>query len=591
MAKKDIAKGKEDNVSLEMYSYEEFCVAELLKEQNKGIDIESPFFVKGFALPPDLYSKDGIPSMELKGETVIEVKKNLSYAIVKETEVLYNTHGAYYNVVVVFFESSLPSTPLSENKLGKRLIYISFDELKGKKRLQKKEKAFYAAKAKNGDWKEEREAIVKNVQEVVKQGNNVLFLGAGVSASAKMPSWDELLKGLMGEAKQLDEPTLEAFKELNSHVYEECGNSNLIMGRYLQTAIKLYDDKADFAEKIQTYLYNENDTSELLEVLANIVQQKKVNEVITYNFDDLLEENLIKLNLTDSVDFTSIAKDAEIKGHNTLPIYHVHGIIPRKGSVDMVVFSEEEYHKVYQDSYHWSNVEQLHALSRMHCFFVGLSMNDPNLRRLLDIAQRMNRSNGDCHYAFLKRVQLEKYCTSNVEKTCKYVHVSDCLIDRKKQKEIYELNYAIMENIFMNLGVRVIWYEEYDELPALVAKVFGLTGFENKDAKELMATCESAIKDIKAFEDDYFKRDYSKATAAEFLKLFNERTERSKKYREDIITVNDILRELSNQIKWDEKTMQTILEMEKHVPKFDENISGYGEFYKVWLDMVKKFNR
>ena len=434
MAKKDVAKGKEDNVSLEMYSYEEFCVAELLKEQNKGIDIESPFFVKGFALPPDLYSKDGIPSMDLKGETVIEVKKNLSYAIVKETEVLYNTHGAYYNVVVVFFESSLPSTPLSENKLGKRLIYISFDELKGKKRLQKKEKAFYAAKAKNGDWKEEREAIVKNVQEVVKQGNNVLFLGAGVSASAKMPSWDELLKGLMGEAKQLDEPTLEAFKELNSHVYEECGNSNLIMGRYLQTAIKLYDDKADFAEKIQTYLYNENDTSELLKVLAHIVQQKKVNEVITYNFDDLLEENLIKLNLTDSVDFTSIAKDAEIKGHNTLPIYHVHGIIPRKGSVDTVVFSEEEYHKVYQDSYHWSNVEQLHALSRMHCFFVGLSMNDPNLRRLLDIAQRMNRSNGDCHYAFLKRVQLEKYCTSNVEKTCKYVHVSDCLIDRKKQK-------------------------------------------------------------------------------------------------------------------------------------------------------------
>ena len=75
------------------------------------------------------------------------------------------------------------------------------------------------------------------------------------------------------------------------------------------------------------------------------------------------------------------------------------------------------------------------------------------------------------------------------------------------------------------------------------------------------------------------------------MKLFNERTEKSKKYREDIITVNDILRELSNQIKWDEKTMQTILEMEKHVPKFDENISGYGEFYKVWLDMVKKFNR
>lgn len=591
MAKKVVEKNKENTTAFRMYTYEEFCVAELLKDMNKGIIIQSPFFLKGFALPPDLYAKDGIPSMNLSGETVIEVKKNLSYAVVKEAEALYKTHGKYYNVVVVFFESSLPSTPLPESDLGKKLIYISFDELKGKKRVQKKEKAFYDAKAKNTDWKQERDAIVKNIKEVVKQRNNVLFLGAGVSASAKMPSWEELLKGLMGEAKQLNDSTLEAFKELNSHVFEECGNSYLIMGRYLQTAIKLYDDKAVFAEKIQNYLYNNNDTSELLKVLAHIVQQKKVNEVITYNFDDLLEENLVKLKLTDSVDFTSIAKDAEIKGHNTLPIYHVHGIIPRKGSVDTVVFSEEEYHKVYSDSYHWSNVEQLHALSRMHCFFVGLSMNDPNLRRLLDIAQRMNKSNGDCHYAFLKRTQLKKYCTSDVEKTCKYVHVSDSLIDRKKQKEIYELNYAIIENIFMNLGVRIIWYEDHNELPALIAEVFGLKGYEGKDAQNLITICENTIKDIKGFEDDYFKRDYSKTTPVEFLKLFNESAARSKKYRENIIIAKDILQELSNQIEWDDNNMQLILDMEKHVPKFDENISGYGEFYKIWLDMVKKFNR
>ena len=182
----------------------------------------------------------------------------------------------------------------------------------------------------------------------------------------------------MGEVKQLKTTTLEAFKELSSHVLEECGDSNLIMGRYLQTAISLYNNKAAFSELIQKYLYNENNTSPLLMNLARIVQHKKVNEVITYNFDDLLEQNLVKLNLTDSIDFTAISKDAEIKGHNTLPIYHVHGIIPKVGPVDTVVFSEEEYHKRYSTAYHWSNVEQLHALTRTHCFFVGLSMTDPN---------------------------------------------------------------------------------------------------------------------------------------------------------------------------------------------------------------------
>ena len=32
--------------------------------------------------------------------------------------------------------------------------------------------------------------------------------------SAKLPSWNDLLKGLMGEVKQLRVSTLEAFKEL-----------------------------------------------------------------------------------------------------------------------------------------------------------------------------------------------------------------------------------------------------------------------------------------------------------------------------------------------------------------------------------------
>lgn len=119
----------------------------------------------------------------------------------------------------------------------------------------------------------------------------MLFLGAGVSMSAKMPSWTDLLKGLMSEVRQLKGDALDAFKELNSHVLEECGDSYLVMARYLQTAIKLYDDKLDFSLLIQRHLYNKEHSSFLLEVLATIVQQKKTDEVLTYNFDDILEQN------------------------------------------------------------------------------------------------------------------------------------------------------------------------------------------------------------------------------------------------------------------------------------------------------------
>ena len=86
-------------------------------------------------------------------------------------------------------------------------------------------------------------------------------------------------------------------------------------------------------------------------------------------------------------------------------MYHVHGIVfPKRenSSVEDIVLSENDYHRVYSEVFDWSNVEQLHALSRCTCFFIGLSLNDPNLRRLLEIAQR-DSSKSVRHYVFLER--------------------------------------------------------------------------------------------------------------------------------------------------------------------------------------------
>ena len=462
-----------EKIEVEIFTYDEYRVCELLKgdEKNKNVTIKSVWSKPDISFHPDLYASEGIPSLELFGKTAVEVKKNLSYATIKEMEALFDANGENYNILVVYFIKTVTTEPNEITKGNHVLRYVQYNDLKGKK-SEKTEKTFFTKRAKNKDWIVEREELIKMAQIDAEDNNNALFLGAGVSTSAKMPSWNDLLKGLMGEVKLLKPATLEAFKELDSHVLEECGDSYLIMARYLQTAINLYDEKQDFPDLIKKYLYNNNNTSPLLSALACIVQEKKVSEVITYNFDDVLEQNLASLGLIDSRDYTSISKDAEIKGHNTLPIYHVHGIISKDGPVDNVVFSEEEYHKRYTNAFHWSNVEQLHALTRMHCFFVGLSMTDPNLRRLLDIAYNMNQIGGANHYAFLRRKKLEKYCVPDVSKKCKYVHISESMIDKKKQNEIYDFNYRVIEEIFMKLGVRVIWFEEFDDLPVLVAKVF-----------------------------------------------------------------------------------------------------------------------
>jgi|GEM_PF-456700 hypothetical protein len=581
---------KEQKIDAEIFSYEEYCVFDLLS--SKGITIHGHTFSDDEMPDFDLFAPDGILPLDLSGKTLVEVKVNLSYSTIKQIDAYYETNGAEYNVLVVYFKSTVTNYPTLEiNSQGKTLLFISYKDLKVKfkKKTDKKKDAYYADRAKKSEWKTARQDIIKNAQDVISQGNNVLFLGAGISISANMPSWKDLLKGLMGEVKQLKTSTLEAFKELSSHVLEECGDSNLIMGRYLQTAISLYNNKAVFSELIQKYLYNENNTSPLLMNLARIVQHKKVNEVITYNFDDLLEQNLVKLNLKDSVDFTAISKDAEIKGHNTLPIYHVHGIIPKEGPVDTVVFSEEEYHKRYSTAYHWSNVEQLHALTRTHCFFVGLSMTDPNLRRLLDTAKEMNNSNGINHYAFLQRKNLENYCVSDVNNTCKYVHVSGSLIDKDKQKEIYDLNYSVIDSIFMDLGVNVIWYEDHNELPRLVAEVFGVTQYEGMDKKELIALCEKKIGEIKDVEKEFLDNNAEKQNPVKFYKIMSHAREIASAYRECVSEAQDMLNVLTNSINWDEIGDEKIKEVQNKAPKFGDNMNGYGDFFTIWLETLKKF--
>lgn len=583
---------KESLDESEIFSYEEYVVYEAIKARDKNVVVNGPKLCGNTPYVGDLYAPEGLPSLNLKGNTIIEVKRILSYSTVQFITNLYREYGHNYNILVVYFDSTISNIPIdsSENRNSKTLKYISFKELKGRRRAGKSAKAFYEEKARK-DWRKERDEILKRAQDIVAEGSNALFLGAGVSMSAKMPSWNDLLKGLMGEVKQLKEPTLNAFQELNTHILDECGDSYLIMARYLRTAIRLYDDKILFSELIQKYLYNDNNTSELLVTLARIIQFKKVNEVITYNFDDILEQNLKMIHLRDSVDFTTISKDADIKGHNTLPIYHVHGIIPQKGAVDKVVFSEEEYHSRYSNAFHWSNIEQLHALSRLHCFFIGLSMTDPNLRRLLDAAQKNNEPNGDCHFAFLRRTKLDCYCISNIEHRCKYVHVSESLIDKHKQKEIYDLNYSVIESIFMELGIKIIWFEEFEELPGLVAQVFGLTRFQIESTRNLIEQCACRIKKIKQIETQIPSFNPVTFTTNDVVNFISYKNAHAEKYRTDVLDVRDMLNQLSERVDYArilEQDKESLLEIQKSIPKYNYNLSGFGDFYGVWLETVKK---
>ena len=569
-----------------MYSYEEYQVYSMLEKLVPEEKNLRPEELKGFILPPDFYVKNGIKAFGLDGPTVVEVKPTLSFSALKAMESFFDTHSYNgYNVLVVYFKITLSKQPSIYEQESKKMMFVPYSELKKKAKARiKTEDEYYLENAKKTDWKDIRRDIIEEASNVVNQGNNALFLGAGVSTSAGMPKWSELLKKLLSEVKALKGETLKAFMELDSQIYSDCGDSNLIMARYLETAIQQGDKDADFMQLIQKHLYSENHTSKLLSDLALIVKGRKVDEVVTYNFDDILEQELVNNGLKESLNFTSIARDAEIKDHNNLPIYHVHGIIPEHSNVtDTVVFSEAEYHERYRNAYHWSNIEQLHALTRKNCFFVGLSMNDPNLRRLLDIARKMNATDKPSHYAFLPRTQQEKYCVS--ENACRFVKVPQSLLDKKKQKDIYDLNYTVIEKIFRQLGVNVIWFENFNELPELVEKVFYVKHIQGETESSLKLKAEQLIQKIEEIESKAPKFNVTTLKLEDYINYLNYTQTYGNEYRTLVSDCGEILQELSNRINFD--IPENIMKLTANSAKFD-NLNGFGDLYSKWYESIKE---
>ena len=83
----------------------------------------------------------------------------------------------------------------------------------------------------------------------------------------------------------------------------------------------------------------------------------------------------------------------------SLPIYYPHGYLPLNGgSVSDIILAESDYQIEATEPYFWGNLIQTQAFGTSTCVFIGTSITDPNLRRLLHINAGMSHFS---KYAFL----------------------------------------------------------------------------------------------------------------------------------------------------------------------------------------------
>lgn len=332
------------------------------------------------------------------------------------------------------------------------------------------------------EWKDKREYILSELKSFYHKGQFSLFLGAGVSSSAGMPDWDTLLNSLFVSYLSIElesSPTWseDEIKELVERLSHFDERSALVSARYLRKGfLKSVTEDKRFRDEITKSLYalrnkNKSIDSDLIKQISLMCMPRrtgaKVQSVYTYNFDDLVERKLKEL----SIAHKSIYSGTGNHLPEELPVYHVHGFLPEDTDEydnvqnSTLVFAEEGYHQVYSDPYHWSNLVQLNGLQGNTCLMVGLSMADPNLRRLLDISARNTERTS--HFAFMKRITDESFCYDTDKDGKKHKAISNI----KSGSVFLQHHHALNEELMKELGVKVIWYEKYEEIPEMLGSI------------------------------------------------------------------------------------------------------------------------
>jgi hypothetical protein len=307
---------------------------------------------------------------------------------------------------------------------------------------------------------------IKKLQDAYKKDDVVLFLGAGVSVSAGLPTWNGLLSKLLLTIieKNVNSNLNEIQKNLFAENLKKINDSSpLQIARYISSGLS-----DDFEKEVSKELYKTLNNPEKVELLKSIeklcVPTRAgigIKAITNYNFDDIIEKVLDSAGIKNK----PIYNDNSFPNQDEIGIFHVHGFLPQdteqfEGLKDsLLIFSEKNYHTIMSDPYNWSNLTQLNFFRENTCLFIGQSGTDPNLRRLLEIAKQ--RTKLSKHFIILKRTEKEFLLKD----------FGNEIPDEQTTNTILEVHHRIQEISFDEIGLNVLWINSFDEINDILKKI------------------------------------------------------------------------------------------------------------------------
>lgn len=292
----------------------------------------------------------------------------------------------------------------------------------------------------------------KNLHDLIKdikQGKQtVLFLGTGADYSYdKRMLWNDVMHEFVqnsvpllnmspSDIKELRD-TLDPCSRIERHPTDSASEfsteskvsviKRLLGNDYvplLQNIIYSQATKEDMEKGCNQYLMqgaNSGNTTfySLFAIAEFILKHDNIRAVVSYNFDNLLTQAIRllqqhpehfgngkccqRLNCESfrPTDIYSGWADEPFT-NAVFPIYHPHGyiqppeeLIPNKRN--QVVMSMEEFYDSAKAVYSWQHATQIHFLTHYMCIYIGASLTDMNMQRLLSFAD-IEHNNESIYY-------------------------------------------------------------------------------------------------------------------------------------------------------------------------------------------------
>jgi SIR2-like domain len=330
-----------------------------------------------------------------------------------------------------------------------------------------------------------------HLQTAYREHGIVLVLGAGVSYDSGLPNWPGLLErvadrlgdreGLFGDLQRSGIPLEVVASILEEQCRSGSRSSRSRRGKFIEhVRAALYQEFPFFPGGVtktnrRKFVRNVRTSNPTLRAVASLCARRKredrtytpnprVRAVVTFNLDAVLQAYVYARYEKRLLRTVERASAQAFTGR--INVYHMHGFLrfdrwvndPAREAPDAVVLTEQDYFNFFGDPTSLFNYTFLYLLREWPCLFVGLSMRDENIRRLL-------------HVSTTERVRGMKNAGWKRDRIDREALRHFAILRRSDASRSDDADHAF-EASLRPLGTSVLWIDDYAEIQPQLRKMY-----------------------------------------------------------------------------------------------------------------------